>query len=390
MRRGDRVADVAEETVTNAERIVSDMARVRVVVLFGGQSSEHAISCVSAGSVMRALDPARYEVIPVGSTVDGRWVRVDGDPEQLVIHDGHLPAVDAAGVQVALQPTTTEAVLADIQSEAVESIDVVFPVLHGPWGEDGTVQGLLELAGVPYVGSGVFASAAGMDKGHMKRLIVGAGIPTGPFEIITDRAWRDDPAECLRRSQMLADPPGRALFVKPARAGSSVGISRVTDLGELAAAIEFARHHDPKVIVEAAIDGAREVECGVLVIDGVPQASVCAEIVLRSGHDFYDFDAKYLDDAVDLVVPAELPADVESRVQQLAVETFEALGCEGLARVDFFVLPDGSVVLNEINTMPGFTSISMFPRMWAASGLSYPALIDALIADALRRGTGLR
>ena len=390
MRGGDRVADVAEETGTNVEGTSSGAPRVRVMVLFGGQSSEHAISCVSAGSVIRALDPDHYDVVPVGITTDGRWVRMSADLARLAITDGQLPAVDAAGEPVALRVTANAPELVDLSSGSTESVDVVFPVLHGPWGEDGTVQGLLELAGVPYVGSGVFASAAGMDKGHMKRLIVGAGIPTGPFVVITDRAWRDDAGECLRQCRELVDPPGRALFVKPARAGSSVGISRVTDLDHLTEAIEFARQHDPKVIVEAAIEGAREVECGVLVVDGVPRASVCAEIVVRRGHDFYDFEAKYLDDAVDLVVPAHLPPDVVQRVQRLAVETFEVLGCEGLARVDFFVHPDGSVVLNEINTMPGFTSISMFPRMWAESGMPYPALIDALVADAVRRGTGLR
>ena len=262
-------------------------------------------------------------------------------------------------------------------------------MLHGPWGEDGTIQGLLELAGVPYVGSGVFASAAGMDKGHMKHLAVAHGISAGRFEVVTQRQWQTDRSACLTRCGALMGD-GTALFVKPARAGSSVGITRVTDVRDLETAIEFARQHDPKVIVEAGVEGAREIECGVLVIDGVSRASVCAEIAMRPGRDWYDFEAKYLDDAVDLMVPADLPAEVAAEVQHLAVRTFEAVDGEGLARVDFFVRPNGEVVLNEINTMPGFTSISMYPRMWAESGIDYPTLIDLLIADALRRGTGLR
>ncbi len=365
--------------------------RIRVVVLFGGRSSEHAISCISAGSVLSALDRGRYEVVPLGITPDGRWVRMPDDPALLTIRQGELPSVDGSGAEVLLRPADGASVLVDLAApSAVRSIDVVFPVMHGPWGEDGTVQGLLELADVPYVGSGVFASAAGMDKGHMKRLFLAAGLPTGPFEVVTDRQWSTDRAATLARCWALAQPPGLPLFVKPARAGSSVGITKVRTADELAVAIEFAREHDPKVIVEAAIEGAREIECAVLVDNGIPRASCCAEIVVKGDHEFYDFDAKYLDDAVDLIVPAVLDADVEGRVQRTAIEAFEALDCRGLARVDFFVLPDGSVLLNEINTMPGFTSISMFPRLWAESGIEYPQLIDTLINDALRRGTGLR
>ena len=364
--------------------------RIRVVVLFGGRSSEHAISCISAGSVLAALDRDRYEVVPIGITPDGRWVRVPDDPQLLMIRQGELPSVNGSGLEVALRPADGASVLADLAAPSDGStIDVVFPVLHGPWGEDGTIQGLLELTDVPYVGSGVFASAAGMDKGHMKRLFHAAGLPTGPFEVITDREWTTDRQAALARCWALAQPPGHPLFVKPARAGSSVGITKVRTFDELTAAIEFAREHDRKVIVEAAIEGAREIECAVLVDDGVPRASRCAEIVVKGDHEFYDFEAKYLDDAVDLIVPAVLGADVEARVQRTAIEAFESLDCRGLARVDFFVLPDGSVLLNEINTMPGFTSISMFPRLWAESGIVYPQLIDTLINDALRRGTGL-
>jgi D-alanine-D-alanine ligase len=364
--------------------------RIRVAVVFGGRSSEHAISCISAGSILAALDRGRYEVLPIGITPEGRWVIERDEPERLRITDGALPAVDADGSQVVLHgDPTRRGVDVHAGDEAMamfHDVDVVFPVLHGPWGEDGTIQGLLELAGIPYVGSGVFASAAAMDKGHMKAVLAAAGLAVGPYELVTDRQWREDRTGVLDRVSRLALPA----FVKPARAGSSVGITRVTDPAGLPAAIEAARAHDPRVIVEQGFLGVREVECGVLEGPAGPRASVPAEIVVRPGHDFYDFEAKYLEDAVDLVVPADLPEHVEAEVRRQSVAAFEALTCEGLARVDFFVLPDGTAIVNEVNTMPGFTSISMFPRMWQASGMSYPELVDHLVADALRRGTGLR
>ena len=257
----------------------------------------------------------------------------------------------------------------------------------GPFGEDGTIQGLLELAGIPYVGSGVFASAAAMDKGHMKAVLAAGGLPVGPYELVTEAQWRDDRAACPR-------PAGRAWACRcsssPRGPDRASGITRVVDAGGLEAAIEEARVHDPRVIVEAGFSDVREVECGVLDGPDGPRASLCAEIVVREGHDFYDFEAKYLDDAVDLIVPADLPGAVEDEVRAQAVAAFEALTCEGLARVDFFITADGRPIVNEVNTMPGFTSISMFPRMWQATGMSYPQLIDHLITDALRRGTGLR
>ena len=348
--------------------------RIRIAVVYGGRSSEHAISCVSAGSILRALDPQRYDVIPIGIAQDGRWVLEGADSTRLQIRDRQLPAVDSSGVEVG-----------DVRRRLAD-VDVVFPVLHGPWGEDGTIQGLLELAGVPYVGSGVLASAACMDKITMKSLMVAAGLPVDRWVAITDRLWRDE------RERVLADIEalGRPIFVKPSRAGSSVGITKVPTGGDVIAAIEEARRHDPRVIVEPSVEGAREIECGVLVDrDAIPRASTCAEIRVREGHEFYDFTAKYLDDSVDLIVPADLDAEVAAQVQLVAVRAFEVLGCEGLARVDFFVAPD-RVVINEVNTMPGFTSVSMYPRMWAASGLDYPALVDQLVADAIRRGTGLR
>ncbi|MEZ5116231.1 MAG: D-alanine--D-alanine ligase family protein [Candidatus Nanopelagicales bacterium] len=364
--------------------------RTRVAVVFGGRSSEHAISCVSAGSILRSLDRDRFEVVPIGITPDGRWVLERDDPDRLVITDGRLPAVGEDRHEVVLHADPGRGLevrpAADVPGE-LTTVDVVFPVLHGPWGEDGTVQGLLEMAGVPYVGSGVYASAAAMDKGHMKAAFRAAGLPVGPYAVVTDREWRDDRDGALARIADLGLP----VFVKPARAGSSLGITKVHRAERVAAAVEEARRHDPRVVVEASLEGVREIECGVLAdADGLPAASVCAEIRVREGHEFYDFAAKYLDDSADLIVPADLPEPVSDEVRALAVRAFDALSCEGLARVDFFVAADGGVVLNEVNTMPGFTSISMFPRMWQATGLTYPQLLERLIEDALRRGTGLR
>ncbi len=369
---------------------MDEQRRVRVAVVFGGRSSEHAISCISAGSVLSAIDRTRYEVVPIGITPEGRWVVERDDPARLRITEGQLPAVDASGAHVVLAGDPTHRAVASRPTDAavgvLRDVDVVFPVLHGPWGEDGTIQGLLELAGIPYVGSGVFASAAAMDKGHMKAVLAAGGLEVGPYQMVTAAQWDADPQAVLAR---LADL-GLPVFVKPARAGSSVGISRVTDPADLPAALDAARVHDPRIIVEAGLIGVREIECGVLEGAGGARASVPAEIVVRAGHDFYDFEAKYLDDAVDLIVPADLPEDVVASVRALSVAAFEALTCEGLARVDFFVTQEGRAIVNEVNTMPGFTSISMFPRMWQASGMTYPELIDHLITDALRRGTGLR
>ena len=349
------------------------MDRIRVAVIVGGRSTEHAISCISGRSIVAALDPARYDVSVIGITREGRWVRDADGGLGIVVDDGPLPEVSAMAASV------------DLESSL--DVDVVFPVLHGPWGEDGTVQGLLETLGVPYVGSGVLASALSMDKGYMKATLQSAGIDVGSYVVVTDRQWRSDPEAVLSAVRAMGLP----VFVKPARAGSSLGISKVTTDADLVPAIEGARKHDPRLIIEASVEGAREIECGVLVdADGIPSASRCAEIIVNARHEFYDFEAKYLDDSATLVVPADLPANVEARVQRVAVAAFDALGCEGLARVDFFLGADGRLILNEANTMPGFTSISMFPRMWGVTEVDYPALVDRLVADALRRGTGLR
>jgi D-alanine-D-alanine ligase len=366
----------------------------RVAVVFGGRSSEHAISCVTAGSVLAAIDQDRYDVVPIGIAHDGRWVLESGDPERLAITSADsLPEVDASRATVALASDSggSELVVHEPSSvpRTLGEVDVVFPLLHGPWGEDGTIQGLLEMAGVRYVGAGVLSSAVGMDKHYMKVVLQAHGIPVLPYTVITPRAWETDRAAQLEAVSSLGYP----VFVKPARGGSSIGISKVHDRGELEDAVEEARRHDPKVVVEAAAEGGREVECGVLQGFGTnpPDTSVVAEIVVDPTHEFYDFAAKYLpEEHTELTVPADLPPATAERVRSLAADCFEVLACEGLARVDFFVLPDERVVVNEINTMPGFTPSSMFPRMWAATGVDYPELVDRLVQLALHRDTGLR
>ncbi|NBX70552.1 MAG: D-alanine--D-alanine ligase [Actinobacteria bacterium] len=360
--------------------------RIRVAVLFGGKSSEHSISCISAGSVLRAIDRTKYEVIPVGITLDGRWVLVGEDNPILVMPASEQPEVIANETSVQLinvdgQPSLE---IRDADALVLTPIDVVFPVLHGPYGEDGTIQGLLDLADVPYVGSGVFSSAASMDKAHMKAILRDAGFNVGSYEVVTNAQWVQAQEQTIDRVNQLQYP----LFVKPCRAGSSVGITKVHSADQLINAIEIARSHDPKVIVESSLENVREIECGVLGDTSGPRTSVCAEIVVKGEHEFYDFDAKYVDNAVELIVPAHLPLEVQERAQAVAREVFITMDCAGLARVDMFVL-DHDIVVNELNTMPGFTPISMFPRMWAHSGIEYPQLIDELITDALHRGIGL-
>jgi D-alanine-D-alanine ligase len=364
--------------------------RTRVAVIFGGRSNEHAISCVSAGSILRNLDPQRFDVTAIGITQEGTWVLTDADPAALAIRAGRLPQVTASsGTELALPADPRRGgelvSLGRPAGEVLSSVDVVFPVLHGPYGEDGTVQGLLELAGVPYVGAGVLASAAGMDKEFTKKLLAADGLPIGDHVVLRSRRPTLEPEERQRL--------GLPVFVKPARGGSSIGVSRVSTWAELPAAIAGARCHDPKVIVEAAI-GGRELECGVLEFpDGWIEASTVGEIRVEGvkGREdgFYDFATKYLDDVAELDVPAKIDDDVSGAVRQLAIRAFKAIDCQGLARVDFFLTDNGPIV-NEINTMPGFTTISMYPRMWAASGVDYPTLLAAMVDTAIARGTGLR
>lgn len=366
----------------------------RVAVVFGGRSSEHAISCVSAGSVIAALDPEKYDVVPIGITPDGRWVLESDEPGHLALGPaGELPAVTGER-EVALLPgfgASAGLVVHDASDvpTSLGEVDVVFPVMHGPWGQDGTLQGLLELAGVRYVGAGVLSSAVGTDKMYMKLLFSAQGLPVLPWVPVRPGEWERDPAAVTESVSALHYP----VFVKPARAGSSLGISRVDSADELGEAITAAEKYDPKVLVEAAAVEAREVEIGVLQgLDGAaPETSEIAEIRVDATHEFYDFEAKYLPEQnTALDVPADLEAEVAAKVRALAVQAFAALDVEGLARVDFFVFPDNRVVVNEVETMPGFTSTSMFPRMWAASGLSYPELVDRLVQLALNRSTGLR
>ncbi|MFJ9418369.1 MULTISPECIES: D-alanine--D-alanine ligase family protein [unclassified Streptomyces] len=368
----------------------------RVAVVFGGRSSEHGISVVTAGAVMRAIDREKYDVLPIGITTDGRWALTSDDPERMAITDRQLPTVaelaesTEGGIVLPVDPTNREIVYSEPGSvpKALGEVDVVFPVLHGPYGEDGTLQGLLELSGVPYVGSGVLASAVGQDKDYMKRVFTSFGLPVGPYEVIRPREWDNDPAAARKKIVDFAAEHGWPLFVKPARAGSSIGITKVNDLAGLDEAVEEARRHDPKVIVEALLTG-REIECGVLEFEDGPRASAPAEIPPVTAHDFYDFEAKYIDSA-DGIVPAPLTAEQTAKVQELAVAAFDAASCEGLVRADFFLQDNGEFVINEINTLPGFTPISMYPRMWQESGVSYPELIDRLLQAALTRSTGLR
>jgi D-alanine-D-alanine ligase len=355
-----------------AER--SANAGLTVAVVFGGRSTEHSISCLSAGTVLSALAEAGYDTVAVGVTADGAWVLAEADQAYTVEADA-LPSV-AGGEPVSFSCDPSKPGLLTASGETI-GVDVVFPVLHGPFGEDGTIQGLLEMVGLPYVGSGVYASAAAMDKAHMKAALRAANLPVGEYCVL--RPGDPLPVGSLERL-------GLPVFVKPARGGSSIGISKVKSAEQLPEAISLAAQTDSKVVVEAAQVG-REVECGVVAgLGGArAQASVPAEVTVSGDYEFYDFDAKYLSDATTFTVPAVLPEAVTTRIQALAVAAYEALDCAGLARVDVFVGPGGDVIVNELNTMPGFTAASMYPRMWAATGMAIPALVDRLVQDALQR-----
>jgi D-alanine--D-alanine ligase len=374
--------------------------KIRVAVVFGGRSTEHAVSCASAGLVLSAIDHDRYDVLPIGIATDGRWVLTSGDPARLALSGGVLPSVESVadtGAEItprtgpgggALQVCTPGEVPRDLGE-----VDLVLPLLHGAYGEDGSIQGLLEMTGTRYAGAGVLASAAGMDKEYMKLILSARGLPVGRYVVVRDREWRlgfDDSSERKRVLDEIAEL-GWPVFVKPARGGSSIGISRVTGPESLADAIEAARAHDPKVLVEAAVDGM-EVECAVLEgIDGAPpEASVPGQVVVDSNSSFYDFEAKYLASAPTMTIPAPVPAGAAAEIRRLACASFDAISCEGLARVDFFYTPDGTILVNEINTMPGMTPASGFPMMWAATGLPLPQLIDRIIQTALSKRPGLR
>lgn len=381
--------------------MVTDRRKLRVGVVFGGRSGEHEVSLMSARSVINNLDPDRYDVIPIGITKEGRWV-VAGDPLR-VLTDGlgadvpkrlvaliGDPAVSGRLVEVAEPDLPTEgtpdgalaerAPAAAVPAPPMPTLDVVFPVLHGTYGEDGTIQGLLELADLPYVGAGVLASAVAMDKAVAKDLFVRHGLPVLDYLVITRKEWRSQPQRVIDR--IVADLTF-PVFVKPCNLGSSVGISKVHGLDELALAIDEASLYDRKIIVEQGLENAREIECSVLGNDE-PEASVCGEII--PSREFYDYNAKYVDDASGLLIPADLPPAVTDRIRELAVAAYRSLDGAGMARADFLVARDShEIFLNELNTIPGFTKISMYPKLWEASGLPYPQLLDRLIQLALER-----
>jgi len=372
--------------------------KVRVAVVFGGRSAEHAVSCASAGLVLGAIDRDRYDVVPIGIARDGRWVLTSGDPARLALTSGSLPSVESVATPgVSVTPATGPGGGALVFSgpaavpPELGEVDVVLPLLHGTFGEDGTIQGLLEMAGIRYAGAGVLASAAGMDKEYMKILFASRGLPIGRYVVMRDKDWGVSPSSPERKRVFdeVAEL-GWPVFVKPARGGSSIGTSRVDAADGLEAAIEEARRYDRKVLVEALVSGV-EVECAVLegVDGGPPEASVPGQIVIDPHSTWYDFEAKYLEDS-RMEIPAPIPPDASARVRSLACAAFDAIGCEGLARVDFFYTPSGEVIVNEINTMPGMTPSSGFPMMWAASGVPLPELIDRIVTTALAKADGPR
>jgi len=382
------------------------MKKLRVGILFGGRSGEHEISLLSAASVFKAIDKDKFEVVPIGITKEGRWV-TSGEAERLLSgkpahEERHLRAGDPEATPAAavlqngeafvmppephgagMQPFQTDALARRVSDRAI-NVDVIFPVLHGTFGEDGTVQGLLELADIAYVGGGVLGSAAGMDKDIMKSLFRAAGLPIVKHVTVLRSEWDDNPKKLQKLVESKLKYP---VFVKPANLGSSVGISKAHDRKELGPAIDEAARFDRKIVIEEGVGGkkhkAREIECAVLGNDN-PEASVAGEIVPSA--EFYDYSAKYLDEGSQLIIPAKLSKSEMKKVQQLAIAAFRAVDCSGLSRVDFLMDPKSrKIYLNEINTMPGFTSISMYPKLWAASGVPYSELIERLIRLGLER-----
>lgn len=376
------------------------MKRLRVGVLYGGRSGEHEVSLASAAAVFAHLDRTRYEPVPIRIEKDGRWSIAERPPATMsageVIEqsrlEAHRPPRAGREVHLVAHPSA-ETILSIDRPRAAShgedhsqvtvtglNLDVIFPVLHGPFGEDGTIQGLLELANVPYVGAGVLASAVGMDKGMMKVAFAAHGLPICPYSVVRASDWT------AHRAEILADLErslGYPMFVKPANLGSSVGISKARDTASLAEAVDLARSFDRRVVVEAAVPDAREIECAVLGND-TPEASVPGEVI--PSREFYDYEAKYLDDGSKTVIPADLPAGTASEVRRMSIEAFRAIDCAGMARVDFLLSRrDGAIFVNEINTIPGFTTISMYAKMWTASGVEYPVLLDRLIALAIER-----
>ena len=345
------------------------MNRTRVLILFGGRSAEHEVSVVSARSVCAAIDRERYEVVLAGITREGRWFLDDGD--ERLLRNSTVSGAD--GPEVRLAGQGNQLAVEDGTLMPGTAFDVVFPLLHGPYGEDGTIQGLLELADVAYVGAGVAASAAGMDKALARAVFQAAGLSQTDYRVVRRSEWRSTPAAVLNALEQTFDYP---LFVKPVNLGSSIGITKAHAAGQLRTGLDLAAEFDCKIMVEASVEGARELECAVLGNED-PTASGVGEII--PGAEFYDYNTKYIDDRSELRIPAELDEAVTEEIREMAVRAFRAIDCRGLARVDFLLRPGGEVLLNEINTMPGFTPISMYPKLWQVAGLSYADLIDRLI-----------
>lgn len=381
---------------------MSEQRKIKVAVVFGGRGPEHQVSCMGGGNMLGAIDRSRYEVIPVGITTEGNWVQVADAPELLAVTGGKLPTVEAMAEQGSEVVPWSGGVVASAPSQIPNlfgEVDVVLPVLHGPYGEDGTIQGLLEMAGVPYVGAGVLASAVSMDKEYMNLIFTARGLPVGPYVVVRNRDWPGQSASDLAAAATSVEAKrvlddiaalGWPVFVKPARGGSSIGTSKAHDMAQLYDAIATARSYDPKVLVEAAIDGV-EVEVSVLEgIDGAaPDTSIPGQLLVDGGEEFWDFEAKYLDPASGMAIPARIPDSAIAEIRRLGAAAFDAVSCEGLARVDFFYTRDGRILVNEINTMPGLSPASYFQKMWEASGLPFPQLIDRLLQNALKKGTGL-
>jgi D-alanine-D-alanine ligase len=374
------------------------MKRLRVGVLYGGRSGEHEVSLASAASVFANLDRKRYEPVPIRIEKDGRWALADKPPATMiageVIEQARLEAArpmrEGREVHFVARPSD-ETLLSIDRSRGRDtevpgaivtgmSLDVIFPMLHGPNGEDGTIQGLLELANIPYVGAGVLASAVGMDKAMMKVAFAARGLPVCPYRVLLRHEWKPNIAKKTAELESALKYP---MFVKPANLGSSVGISKAKNAGELATAMELAGSFDRKIVIEAAVPDAREIECAVLGNDDV-EASIPGEII--PSREFYDYESKYLDEGSKSVIPADLPKKIADQVRQLSIEAFKAIDGAGMSRVDFLLSrADDSLWLNEVNTIPGFTTISMFAKLWAASGVDYPTLLDRLISLALER-----
>jgi D-alanine-D-alanine ligase len=389
--------------MASEEETVDQQRKIRVAVVFGGRGPEHAVSCLGAGNVLNAIDRTRYEVVPVGITTGGAWVPVPDEPQRLALTaGGELPSVEAAagvatpGGAVGRRDGAELAAGSPGQIPAVlTGVDVVLPIMHGPFGEDGTLQGLLEMAGVRYAGAGVLSSAVSVDKEYMKLIFAARGLPVARHVVVRERDWPlpgsgETAPETKRVLDAIAEL-GWPLFVKPARGGSSIGTSKASDIGELYESVELARRFDRKILVEAAID-AVEIEVSVLEGEagGPPDTSLPGQMMIEGEDDFYDFGTKYLDPVDRMMIPAPIPAPAADEIRRMAADAFDAVSCEGLARVDFFYTRDGEIIINEINTLPGMTPTSYFQKLWEASGLSLPDLLDRVLRTALAKRPGLR